>query len=880
LFFPKLTDIATRDVITVSEQASVDEAVRIMRDHNIRDVIVIGELGLRIITAKELVKFSAQGIAFTQKLNQVGLSNVPTISQSASAIDAITLLTEHDDEHLCLLNVTGELVGIVSYSDLAASLDPQCLAQNKSLRQVVRLSRIVRVHVNDTLKQAFKKLAPLNRSEALVLADSEIHPVGIITQSDLIRLFDEKVDWHSRVGEHINGPLITLPESMSLHDALMFSREKHIKRLVVVDENQRICGILHQKDLVALVYHDWSELQKKALIAEKAKNQFLANMSHEIRTPMNAIIGLTELIDEPCLSVDTRKKIQHIQLAAKGLMSVLNDILDFTRLETTELELEEDEFALSEIVESLKGLFTYAAQAKQLEFKIELDPLLQHYYLGDKFRINQVLTNLVGNAIKFTEQGYVRLKVTLDAMKNNQVWLCFEVQDSGIGITEDHKTKLFQPFSQADGSINRKYGGSGLGLAISQRLVKRLGGTGIELLSQEAKGSRFRFCIPLEHSDSPKATHMKRPSSKKDKRELSGCVMLVEDNEINQQILTAQLEGFGLDVLHASSGEQAIAMFNNQPLDLVLMDIQMPGIDGYEAAAFIHQQLPNLPIIALTASSSSEGKYRSKESGMADHLTKPIDKELLAFTLSRWLKRSSTQESTMPLLASQQQRPKAIEFAENGYGYINYQKGLYNLEGNRELYFSLLISFSHQFDSTYSNLVSGLKTLSTSLSSKNLDMASLKRHTHSLKSSAANLGLDSLADCSRILDEILSQHRIPNQQQVEQFKNLIVATRDEINRLIASSPEVPDEVEFDYRALISLLAEIKVALDASEYISQDKLVELTRLLKASPYQANTQGIRLAIIEFDFKTAHHLIDELEQEILHAQQHKYKEDNDGL
>ncbi|WP_052501698.1 CBS domain-containing protein [Thiomicrospira microaerophila] len=869
MFFPKLVDLATRKVITISQQASIDEAVHRMREHNLRDMIVTGDLGLRIITAKELVKFSAQNLPFTQTLNKVDLNLVPTISQYASVLEAITLLSEHVDEHLCLLNSAGELSGIVSYSDLAASLDPEQLAQNKSLRQVVRLNRIVRVHADDNLKQVFQQLAPLNQSAALVVDDASIHPIGIITQSDLIRLFDEKVDWHSRVEDHMSAPLVTLNENMSLHDALTFSRKKHIKRLVVVDDEQRICGILHQKDLVALVYYDWSELQKKALKAEQAKNQFLANMSHEVRTPMNAIIGLTELISDPGLSDESRKKLYHIQQAAKGLMSVLNDILDFTRLETTELELVEEHFSLAEIIESLDGLFTYAAQAKQLHLSMGVDPQLAPCYFGDKFRINQVLTNLVGNAIKFTERGFVALRIKLDRLDGEQAWLRFEVGDSGIGISEENQRKLFKPFSQADGSINRKYGGSGLGLVISQRLVVALGGDQIRLQTKENEGSTFSFCLPLGLSTRHPGEKVAAVAAPKatDSDALAGRVLLVEDNEINQQILATQLRGFGLNVTLASDGEEAMALCQPDVFDIVLMDIQMPGVDGYQAAAQIRQRLPALPIIALTASAATESKVKAKQAGMCDYLSKPVDKELLKFALGRWLKYvvSSKPDGLSPAIAD---APTPHDRVSIDVAMINNKKGLENVQGNHQLYQALLDSFARQFDTVYADLVPLLNSVCMSSDVNHPDWVQLKRHTHSLKSAAANLGLDPLANWVSYVDSLLAAEVSPDLIQVEQFSHVLASTLSTIADFIrlAPNPIVSGTMMSD--SVREALAVLRLAVEANEYIDQAKINALSDGLSVDLYQQYMPGIKKAVIDFDYSAAGEQLRALEQAIVFA------------
>ncbi|UQB42103.1 CBS domain-containing protein [Thiomicrospira microaerophila] len=994
MFFPKLIELATRNVITISEQASIEQAVHHMREHNIRDVIVTGKKGLRIITAKELVKLSADKVPFTQSLDNINLNQVPTIAETANVIDAITLISEHVDEHLCLINPDGYLTGIISYSDLAASLDPQFLAQNKSLRQVVRLSRIVRVRVDDSLEQAFKKLAPLNQSAALVLADSDTQPVGIITQSDLIRLFDEKVDWQRPVGDYMSSPLVTLHEDMTLHDALNFSREQHIKRLVVVDEQERICGILHQKDLVALVYQDWAALlksqkrqaeaerdlfaggpvsvliwhakegwpiefvsknieqllgyssemidksqglysnlihledrqrieqeraryldeglgfwesryrlmhkdgsirwvydytrpeyndrgelvklygylldqteyillneqlavsQQRALQADQAKSEFLANMSHEIRTPMNAIIGLSELIDDPKMSIDSKTKIKQIQQAARGLMSVLNDILDFTRLETTQVQLVEEDFYLADIEESLKGLFQYAAQAKNLVFTIDTDVQFPQAFIGDKFRLTQILTNLVGNAIKFTEQGFVRLVIRIVKLEGEQACLSFEVSDSGIGISAENKAKLFQPFSQADGSITRQYGGSGLGLVISQGLVEALNGEGIELETLEGKGSTFSFRLPLKlrnDAQAGSAVNLDEPIF-----QLKGRVLVVEDNPINRQVLKAQLESFGLNVTLAASGEEGVEVCNQAMFDLVLMDIQMPGIDGFQATLLIKQTHPDLPIIALTASATQQSREKALQAGMTDHLCKPIDSQLLHFALARWL-----EQGNRPIRASRSssfEQSFAFGFKLKG---ISIKQGLSRLEGNQKLYRHLLANFLRQMDGTYHSLYG----LLLSLSNQNLaEWVQVKAMTHSLKSVASNLALIDLTDVLNHLDQKLSDQLVPSEVELNQFQQVMNQTIESVKFLIDNWQSEAVLGVFDKQGALEQLKTLKAAVHVNEYISLDRLTAFEKVLSKDLLERYYPEIQLAVTEFNFRQAEVLLSALEKDIL--------------
>ena len=378
--------------------------------------------------------------------------------------------------------------------------------------------------------------------------------------------------------------------------------------------------------------------------AAKVKSDFLARMSHEIRTPMNGVLGLTHLALENSPPPSQKMYLEKIQASARILLGVINDILDFSKMESGKFQLERARFSFSGMLSTVVDLFQGQAEAKNLRFVLDKDEGVPSFVIGDELRLSQVLLNLCSNAIKFTEQGEVVLRIYIADQSADTVRLGFSVTDSGVGMTEEQLAGLFQPFTQADTSTTRKYGGTGLGLVISKLLVEMMGGE-IGVKSAPGAGSTFQFTIPLEKADAPEAAGEVAQTSETaegESRDLRGLrILLVEDNEINQEIAVALLESLGLSVLVAGNGAEALSLLADHDVDGVLMDIQMPVMDGLTAARRIRETgregVRNLPIIAMTAHAMQEDRGKSLDAGMNDHITKPIDVRELRARLDRWV---------------------------------------------------------------------------------------------------------------------------------------------------------------------------------------------------------------------------------------------------
>ena len=389
------------------------------------------------------------------------------------------------------------------------------------------------------------------------------------------------------------------------------------------------------------------QLRKAKELAEdssRTKSEFLANMSHEIRTPMNGIIGITNLALRNETSDLQKMYLQRIDESAKSLLRIINDILDFSKVEAGRLEVEKSEFRIDTVINDIRNITAFYVSQKSIDFSINLTEEIDFNVVGDSLRLQQVLLNIVSNAVKFTNSGSVCVCVDVADRCENTAELLFSVRDTGIGMTEAQAAKVFDAFGQADSSTTRKYGGTGLGLAICKKLVELMEGR-IWLESQVDVGTVFYFTAKFETVEARELSSGDQYNDREFKipDEFSGArILLVEDNEINQLIADEVLSSAGFSVDIAGNGLEAINKTDKSVYNLILMDIQMPEMDGLTATGIIREnkKYKQIPIIAMTANAMQGDRERSIEAGMDDHITKPLNTRHLLETICHWLTNS------------------------------------------------------------------------------------------------------------------------------------------------------------------------------------------------------------------------------------------------
>lgn len=377
----------------------------------------------------------------------------------------------------------------------------------------------------------------------------------------------------------------------------------------------------------------------QALEATQLKSQFLANMSHELRTPLSGVIGVADLLSESHLDRRQKELVEILMSSSNALLSVINDLLDLSKIEARKMTLEVIACPVGELLDETANLIRPRAEEKELTVEVSIDPALPKYINSDPVRLRQILLNLAANAVKFTEQGTIRISASSFVESGNSM-IKFSVSDTGIGIPKSISSHLFEPFFQAEGSTARTHGGTGLGLSICKRLVDLMGGR-IGFESEEAKGSTFWFvlqCVPGAPHGQGKVSIIDEDRQMM-RREHE--VMVVEDSAMLFHVVSLQLEKLGYRVLHAKNGKEAIDILSEHPVDLILMDCQMPEMDGYQAAEAIRDMekkgVKKTPIIAMTASAMTSDREKCLASGMDDYVSKPVRKEVLDVVLKKWL---------------------------------------------------------------------------------------------------------------------------------------------------------------------------------------------------------------------------------------------------